>query len=72
MEKDINAMTRTEVIQELAQYAHPSYYHKLLDWSTQHLRVLLTYYKFEGIVITGGRQAGRVTVKKALEEMATL
>jgi hypothetical protein len=53
MEKDINDMTRPEVIQELARYAHPQHYHGLLEWGTEQLRVLLAYYKGEATVEVG-------------------
>jgi len=44
---------RTEIIYELAKYAHPSWYHSLLKWSTYHLSILLDYYKGEGSVSVG-------------------
>lgn len=36
--------SRPEVIYALAQYAHPSWYHSLLLWSTENLKKLLSYY----------------------------
>jgi len=40
-------MTRDIIIYELARYAHPSWYHSLLSWETEHLNLLLNYYKSE-------------------------
>lgn len=40
-------MTRDKIIYELAAYAHPSWYHQLLSWSTAQLARLLDYYKNE-------------------------
>lgn len=36
--------SRTEIIYELAKYAHPEWYHDLLTWTTPQLRRLLAYY----------------------------
>lgn len=48
MEKiNVLEMNRTEVIYMLARYAHPSWYHSLLDRSTEMLKALLTYYLAE-------------------------
>jgi hypothetical protein len=47
MAKSINDMTRPEVIQELARYAHPQHYHGLLKLGTEQLKSLLTYYQQE-------------------------
>jgi len=44
---------RTEIIYELAKYAHPSAYHSLLKWRTEHLSILLDYYKGEALVSIG-------------------
>ena len=41
--------TRTEIIQELRKYAHPSWYHQLLNKDTNTLRSLLAYYKNGGV-----------------------
>ena len=41
----IESMNRTEVIYELARYAHPTWYHRLLNWGTASLKSLLTYYR---------------------------
>lgn len=38
-------MNRTEIVQELAKYAHPEWYHRLLNWGTEQLRTLLDYYQ---------------------------
>jgi hypothetical protein len=43
----IEAMTRTQVIHELAVHAHPTWYHKLLTWKTHQLKALLMYYRTE-------------------------
>lgn len=40
----VSQMTRQEVIGELKRYAHPTWFHKLLDWSTADLKALLFYY----------------------------
>jgi len=36
---------RTDIIYELAKYAHPTWYRSLLSWKTEHLSLLLNYYK---------------------------
>lgn len=40
--------TRSEIIFALAKYAHPSWYHDLLDRDTEMLRALLAYYEAGG------------------------
>jgi len=37
-------MKREEIIKELSQYAHPSWFQKLLTWPTKALEKLLNYY----------------------------
>lgn len=37
--------TRTEIIFALAQHAHPTWYHSLLNKPTEALRALLEYYE---------------------------
>lgn len=46
--KNVQQMNRTEVIKELAGFAHPSWFHSLLDWETPQLNALLTYYRSGG------------------------
>jgi len=50
---EIKSPDRTEIIYELAKYAHPTWYHDLLTWSTNELRILLDYYKGEAMVSVG-------------------
>ena len=38
-------MTRINIIYDLAKYAHPSWYHSLLSWTTPQLGRLLDYYQ---------------------------
>lgn len=38
-------MERIKIIKELAQYAHPSWYHMILNWRTETLVELLNFYK---------------------------
>lgn len=45
---NVDKMNRTEVIKELSGIAHPSWFHSLLDWETQQLKALLTYYRNGG------------------------
>ena len=49
-------MTRDNIIYALAAYAHPSWYHDLLSWSTDQLGRLLDYYKnpdaYHGTTVT--------------------
>jgi hypothetical protein len=44
-------MSRTELIFELAKYAHPSWYHQILDWPTEDLDNLLKYYNGEAEIV---------------------
>jgi hypothetical protein len=44
---DIQTLKREQVIFELARYAHPSWYHSLLEWTTAQLKALLYYYVSE-------------------------
>ncbi|HOB90126.1 MAG TPA: hypothetical protein PKG74_02220 [Candidatus Colwellbacteria bacterium] len=41
----VETMRRFEVIQDLRYFAHPSFYHSLLSWSTPRLKALLVYYR---------------------------
>ena len=41
----VEQMNRTQVIQELAQYAHTQHYHSLLTWGTAQLKALLVWYR---------------------------
>lgn len=45
--KNTREMGRTEIINELAGHAHPTWYHSLLGWETYQLRELLAYYQGE-------------------------
>lgn len=38
-------MNRIQIINALAQYAHPEWYHSLLTWSTPALKLLLEWYE---------------------------
>ena len=38
-------MTRFELLKELAKYAHPDWYRRLLAFDTKWLRCLLNYYE---------------------------
>lgn len=38
-------MERIQIIKDLAQYCHPSWYHQVLNWKTESLKLLLDYYK---------------------------
>lgn len=40
-------MNRTELIYEIARHASPIWYHSVLDWPTDQLRILLAYYRGE-------------------------
>lgn len=41
----LKQMERPEIIQNLRRHAHPSWFHRLLDVPTQHLRKLLGQYE---------------------------
>lgn len=43
--KNVEAMDRIEVIDELRSHAHPSCFHSLLLWTTPRLKALLVYYR---------------------------
>ena len=45
---DTSKMKREEVIFELARYCHPSWYHWTLQFSTETLKALLTFYRSGG------------------------
>lgn len=49
---EIEKMTRTQVIQELAKYSHPSWYHGLLEKDTHTLKILLYHYRSGGSIET--------------------
>lgn len=57
-------MNRPQIIWELARYAHPTWYHSLLEWPTEQLRGLLAYYRDESKVLP----AGRIYVTKGLKD----
>ena len=48
---EIEKMTRTQVIQELAKYSHPSWYHGLLQKDTHTLKIILRHYKSGGSIV---------------------
>ena len=48
IKKDPATMTRIELINALRSYAHPTWYHELLTWTTPALRALTLFYKSGG------------------------
>lgn len=44
-QRPVESMSRFEVIQDLRYYAHPTWYHSLLSWSTPRLKALLVFYR---------------------------
>lgn len=42
---DKKERSRSDIIYALAAYAHPSWYHQILGWHTESLRILLQYYE---------------------------
>lgn len=63
-------MKRHEIIYALAAYAHPSWYHALIQWDTGNLYKLLKYYQgdldrfpiFMGVDLAVGPPERSVTV----------
>lgn len=45
MNKETKEMTRPEIINALAKYAHPSHYKDMIKWRTEELNILLAYYQ---------------------------
>lgn len=64
--KDIKKMTRWEIIQELRKYAHPSWFHSLMDRTTPTLRALLFYYQ------NGGTEEGQRRIVVRFEGVTAL
>lgn len=40
-------MNRIQIINELRKYAHPSWYHSLLELPTYSLKIILDFYQLE-------------------------
>lgn len=66
--QNIQDMNRPEVITELARWAHPSWYHSLLEWETPQLKALLTYYREGGQFPT--QMVGKIHRTKGLGDDA--
>lgn len=69
---------RIDIIYALRSYAHPSMYHDLLNWPTEALDALLTWYETEGradeelvgiLVVAKGIKADMVEVETIRENI---
>jgi len=60
-QKPTDAMTRHEVLLELAKFAHPTWYHGLLPWTTNWLKALLDFYRAQRVEEIAAIKAGRST-----------